>query len=157
MTLQVDPALLVGFLLALIRASAWLVVAPPFNSRAIPSRVKLGLAGALAVFVAPKLAATPVSLATGSFFAAVLLQVAVGLTLGFVALILFSAVQAAGQMIDLMGGLSLAQAFDPFSNVQSSVFGRFYQILAIVMLFAINGHLLMVEGFLRSFRAVPAQ
>src|SRR5436305_1380296 len=83
------------------------------------------------LFVAPKLAATPVSLSTGSFLAAVLLQVAVGLTLGFVALILFSAIQAAGQLIDLSGGLSLAQAFDPFSNVQSSVFGRFYQILAI--------------------------
>jgi flagellar biosynthetic protein FliR len=35
------------------------------------------------------------------------------------------------------------------------VFGRFYQLLSTVLLFAIDGHLLLVRGFLHSFEASP--
>ena len=39
------------------------------------------------------------------------------MTLGFLALLLFAAVQAAGALIDLFGGFSLAPRYDPLSNV----------------------------------------
>ena len=55
-TLPVD--LLLGFLLAVVRTAAWLVVAPPFNTRMVPVTAKVGLAVALAVPVAPRIAAT---------------------------------------------------------------------------------------------------
>jgi flagellar biosynthetic protein FliR len=35
------------------------------------------------------------------------------------------------------------------------VFGRLYQLLATTLLFASNGHLLLLEGLLDSFEAVP--
>src|SRR5689334_24505493 len=41
---------------------------------------------------------------------AVAVQVAIGVALGFVTYILFAAVEAAGSVIDLFGGFSLAQA-----------------------------------------------
>src|SRR5690606_5684810 len=63
--------------------------------------------------------------------------------------------QAAGGLLDLFGGFAMAQVFDPQSNVQTSLFGRFYNLLAVTLLFSIGGHLLLVRGFMRSFEAVP--
>src|SRR3712207_9483341 len=34
----VDPALLSGYLLALVRAAAWVFVSPPFGNRMLPDR-----------------------------------------------------------------------------------------------------------------------
>jgi len=39
----------VPLLLALVRASAWVVIAPPFNNRMIPAQVKVGVSAALAL------------------------------------------------------------------------------------------------------------
>lgn len=155
MILEVAPATIVGFVLALVRASAWLVTAPPFAGRTIPIRVKLGLATAVALMVGPRAATGGVPMDTVPLIGAVLVQVLIGVALGFVAQLLLSAVQAAGGLIDLFGGFTISAAYDPLSLSQSAVLGRAYQLLATVLLFAINGHLVLMNGFLRSFDAVP--
>ncbi|HZQ84837.1 MAG TPA: flagellar biosynthetic protein FliR, partial [Acidimicrobiales bacterium] len=66
-----------------------------------------------------------------------------------------SAVSTAGSMIDLFGGFSISTAYDPNLNAQSAVWGRFYELLTVVLLFAMQGDLLLVRGFLTSFNAVP--
>jgi flagellar biosynthetic protein FliR len=153
-TLEAPAALIVAFVLGIVRASAWLVLVPPFSTRAIPSPVKIGLAAALALPMAPRLAESPPSLDVPSLVGAVVLQVAVGVSLGFLTMLAFAAVQAAGDLIDMFAGFTIAQAYDPLSGTQTSVFGRFYQLLAVTLLFAINGHLLLFRGFLTSFDAV---
>jgi flagellar biosynthetic protein FliR len=155
MALSIDPALAVGYLMAMARAAAWLVVSPPFATRSIPARVKVGLAAALALAVGPRLADQAVALDTASLVSATATQVAVGVAMGFVGVVVFAALQAAGGLLDLFGGFAMAQVLDPQSNVQTSLFGRFYNLLATTLLFAIGGHLLLVRGFLRSFDAVP--
>jgi flagellar biosynthesis protein FliR len=155
MEIELAPQALTGFLLVMVRAIAWIIIAPPFSMRAIPIQVKLGLAAALAVASGPGMAAESVPLETVPLIGAVLLQVAIGLILGFLTLMFISAVQAAGEMIDLFGGFSISAAFNPLSDSSSGVFGRFYNLLALTLLFAINGHLLLIKGFLTSFDAVP--
>jgi flagellar biosynthetic protein FliR len=149
-----DPAFLTGFLLAIVRASAWIAIVPPFSTRAIPVMVKIGFAAAISLPIADHMTANAPPLETGPLVAAVALQVAIGLTLGFIVYLLFTAVQAAGELIDLFGGFTVAPAYDPLANAQSSTFGRFYQLLATTLLFVINGHLLLVRGFMTSFDAV---
>lgn len=156
MTLEVAPGLVVGFVLAMVRAAAWLFVSPPFNTRLVPTQVKMGLAAALALVTAPRLGTAEVPTEVAPLIAAALVQVSVGLVLGFVSQLVFSAAQAAGDLIDLFGGFTIASAYDPLSLSQSSVFGRLYQLMATVLLFAIDGHLLLVRGFVTSFDAVPA-
>ncbi len=156
MTLEADAGLLIGFLLALVRATAWLVIVPPFATRAIPPMVKIGLSAAIALPVADDLAPTTPIIELGALLAAIVLQVAIGIALGFIVYLLFAAVQAAGELIDLFGGFTVAPAFDPLSNAQSSTFGRFYQLLAVTLLFVINGHILLVRGFMTSFEAINA-
>lgn len=155
MTAGFELATIVGFLLALVRTTAWMAVSPPFNTRQIPRLVKLGCAAGISMVVAPQLPTDQITLETGPLLGMILIQVATGLVLGFITQMLFAAVQAAGSLIDLFGGFTLTQSLDPFMNNQSSVFGRFYGLIAVTLLFVINGHLLLIKGFMTSFEAVP--
>jgi flagellar biosynthesis protein FliR len=155
MTIEMAPQALTAFLLAMVRAIAWLVVSPPFSMRSIPIQVKIGLSGGLALAVAPGLAEQSVPIETVPLIGALLSQIAIGLLLGFLTVMMFAAVQAAGDMIDMFGGFTISSVFDPLTQSQSGVFGRFYNLLALTLLFAIGGHLLLVRGFLTSFKAVP--
>ncbi|MFN8034877.1 MAG: flagellar biosynthetic protein FliR [Acidimicrobiia bacterium] len=156
MQFQVDAAVLTGFVLALVRASAWIFFAPPFNNRAIPARVKAGIAAALALAIAPMLAEQGVGLGNGEFFGALVTQLVVGFGLAFVTQLLVAALQAAGSLIDMFAGFSLATVYDPMADSSAAVFGRFYQLLAITLLFALDGHVLLVRGFIGSFHAIGA-
>jgi len=66
-------------------------------------------------------------------------------------------VQAAGELIDLFAGFTIAATYDPFTNANQAVFGRLYFLLAMALLFTSDGDVLLVHGFLRSFEAVPSQ
>src|SRR4051812_45604656 len=93
MSFQVPVEQVLAVLLVAIRVSAWLVVAPPFNSRAIPSLVKVAIAVAVALPIGPRLSGQAPSPEVFPVVLAALFQVVVGLTLGFLAQLLFSAVQ----------------------------------------------------------------
>lgn len=155
MTEQLPIASLMGFLLALVRTTSWMAVSPPFNSKAVPRLVKLGTAAGLALAISSRMPTEDLTLETGPLLGLVLMQVATGLVLGFLTQVLFSAVAGAGSLIDLFGGFTMSQAMDPFSNNQSSIFGRFYGMMGTVLLFATNGHLLLIKGFMTTFDVVP--
>ncbi len=84
------------------------------------------------------------------------MQALVGFTLGMFTMLLVNALQAAGQFVDLFAGFSLSTIYDPFNNSQAAVFGRFYELLAITLLFTSNAYLILVNGFFRSFEVIPA-
>ncbi|HEX6381165.1 MAG TPA: flagellar biosynthetic protein FliR, partial [Acidimicrobiia bacterium] len=116
---------------------------------------KVGLAAALALVVGPRLAEQAVPLEAGPLLTAAVLQVAAGLALGFLGVLLFATFSFAGGLIDLVSGYSVAQLFEPGTTAPVSIFGQFYGVLATTLLFAIDGHLLLVRGFLTSFTAAP--
>ena len=155
MTVDLAPALVSGYLLAMIRAAAWVFVCPPFGNRSVPTMVKVGLAAALSLVVGPRLADQAVPLEVGPLLSAAVLQVAAGLALGFLGVLLFTTFSFAGGLIDLVSGYSVAQLFDPGNQAPVSIFGQFYAVLATTLLFAIDGHLLLVRGFITSFDAAP--
>ncbi|MFN3255979.1 MAG: flagellar biosynthetic protein FliR [Ilumatobacter sp.] len=147
---------IVGFFFALVRTTAWLSICPPFNSPTIPKRVRVGLATAISFTIAATIGGDHVaSLQLGPFVVALLTQIVAGLALGFAVYVLFAAIQAAGELIDLQVGFSLGAVLDPISGASASPIGRFHQLLAIVILFGIDGHVLIVRGYLRSVEAVP--
>jgi flagellar biosynthesis protein FliR len=150
-TLSLDVGWLSAFLLAMVRATAWLFIVPPFASVGIPVRVRLGLALALGLFVAPWFPAGDVAIGSASFIPAVVYQAGIGLVMGFGVLLLVAAAQAAGGLIDFAAGFSAASVFDPVSNVSATPFGRLFQLTATAILFASGGHRLIMRGFLTSF------
>jgi flagellar biosynthesis protein FliR len=146
---------MVAIMLGAVRAGAWMMLCPPFNSRLVPGPVKALLSIGFVLPVAPRLVATIPSIQTSDLIASAILQVFIGAALGFITLMLFAAVQAAGDLLDVFGGFTLAMAYDPLSQSQSSIFGRFYSLVAVTLLFASNGHQLILRGFLQTFQTLP--
>jgi uncharacterized membrane protein SpoIIM required for sporulation len=75
------------------------------------------------------------SVQTSAIIVSTIMQVFVGAALGFITYLFFAAIQAAGDLLDVFGGFTLAMAYDPLSQSQSSIFGRFYNLLAVTLLF----------------------
>ncbi|MCB2412895.1 flagellar biosynthetic protein FliR [Demequina sp. TTPB684] len=149
-------------MLASVRILAFLVVAPPFHFRAFPAPVKVAISLGVGLLAGPRAveAAGTVPgamLVSGSleFLGALVLQLVVGLGLGFLVRMVFAAVQSAGSIIDIFGGFQLAQGFDPLSQTQGGLFSKFYDFSALALLFASNGHQLVLGGLVRSFDALP--
>jgi flagellar biosynthetic protein FliR len=155
MDLVVDAARLEGTMLAGVRLVAFFVVAPPFSYKAFPGVVKVILGLGLAIGVAPKVTAGYEQLDTAAFLVALVTQLLVGLVLGFMVYLVFAAVQSAGALVDLFGGFTLAQAYDPQSQVNGAQFTRLFQMASLALLFASGGYQLIIGGLVRSFDGVP--
>jgi len=154
-TLTISGVTLITYLLASIRLVAWLLVVPPFSTRAVPVLAKVLLAVGLALAVTPHLAAGAAPTDVVALVGTAVSEALVGASMGFVTYLVFAAVEAAGNLIDVFGGFSLAAAFDPLSMNMNSVNGKLFSMLATMLLFASGAHLLVIGGLLRSFDTLP--
>jgi flagellar biosynthesis protein FliR len=149
-------AWLAAFLWPFARVLGLLIAAPLFGNPRFPLRVRLGLALLITVVVAPTLPpvpqAAPDSLAGLGIFAQ---QLLIGLTMGFVVRLIFTAVEMAGELIGLQMGLGFAMFYDPQNAGQMPVIGQFLGVLATLIFLALNGHLLMLSALAESFRDLP--
>jgi len=147
---------LLALLFVHLRVVAFLLVAPPFNSSSIPMRIRSMIAFAVALPVFPRYVGQAQVANSADLVSAVGWQIFAGLALGFVVHVLFAAVQAAGNLVDMFSMFAMASMLDPMSNTQSAVFGRIYSLIATTLMFATGGHLLLVRGLLQTFDVVPA-
>ncbi len=151
--LAVAESALSTYLLALARCAAFVSISPPFNARNVSSRARVALAVALAL---PMSAAVPedgaTALGSPTMWLAAVAEVLVGLTLGFLVLIAVSTIHAVGELLDLVGGFTLTASLDPMLLVQTSVMGRLHQLTAAVILFATDGHLMVLHGLAHSMQ-----
>ena len=140
-----------------LRVLALFSVAPVFSMRAIPMRVKIGLALLVAVCSQALLADQPVISVNGrEALGAVAQQVAVGLAIGFAVRLVFASVELAGEVIGLQMGLNFASFFDPASSAQISAVGRFFGNMSLLLFIVINGHLVVLMAVVKSFERFPA-
>lgn len=151
----VDPATLVGFCLVLVRAGAWVAICPPFNTPAISPRVRVGIAVSIALVLANDVGKQVQSIETPQLVGMLFSQLLAGFTLGFFVFVIFTAIQSAGELIDLQVGFSLGGVIDPLSGNTSTPIGRLHQLLGVAILFAIDGHVLVVRAFMRSVEMAP--
>lgn len=145
-----------AFIWPFIRIAAMVGSAPLLSESAIPARVKVGLSVMLTLIVAPSLGPMP-SLATASWAALWIMgqQILIGLALGLTMRIIFAAVQTAGEFIGLQMGLSFASFFDPSTGSNTAVLARILNTVTLLVFIALNGHLLMIGGLLRTFEVLP--
>lgn len=139
-----------------LRALALFTVMPVLGQRAVPVRVRIGLAFFIALSAQAALPAMPlVPLDSPQAFGAVLQQVLIGLSLGFAVRIVFAAIEFAGELIGLQMGLGFAAFFDPATGGQSNAVSRFFGTTIAFLFIVINGHLLVIAALVQSFQAFP--
>jgi flagellar biosynthetic protein FliR len=155
MDLQVPAAPLLALALGTARGTGFVLLAPPFNSSAVPGPVKAAMAMALSVTVYGRLAPALENPTAGFLIVTAVTEIAIGAALGFLVQLLFSAVQTAGGILDVTGGFTLQPAYDPLSLTSSGPVGKLHFQLATTLLFTSGGHLLMVRGFVESYKGLP--
>ncbi|MGI9612705.1 MAG: flagellar biosynthetic protein FliR [Acidimicrobiales bacterium] len=158
MQLDIATEAVVTFLLVSTRILATLLVAPPFNGGMVPVRIRVALAVTIGILLASGVGpdTAPPPLDVPSLVLAIATQVLAGLVFGFFVLLLFSAFQVAGSIIDLSTGLSAGTLYDPVTQSNVAPIGRLYQLVSLALLLTVNGHLLIVRGVIRSYEAAPA-
>ena len=146
-----------GFLLAFLRVSALVTVAPIFGSQSVPVRVKVFLTLFLTIVILPALK-TDQSLSDLTLpllFPMAAKEILVGLFLGFSAKLVFEAFQFGGRIISNQMGLAVAELIDPESGSQVSVIGNLFSLVAIVLFLNLNGHHLIISALYKSFEIAP--
>src|SRR6187399_2420133 len=139
-----------------IRIGACFMVAPAFGAVFVPARVRIVLAGAVAMIVAP-LITTPADITVFSLTGIVvtLQQLIIGIAIGFSLQMLFDAVTLGGQLLANSMGLSFAFNTDPLHGVQTPVLGQIYSMLVMLTFLALDGHLKLIEVLVDGFRTLP--
>jgi flagellar biosynthesis protein FliR len=139
-----------------MRVGACFMVAPAFGAPAVPARIRIVLAGAVALLIAPLLPApagiVPFS-AQGVLVS--MQQVLIGVALGFSLRLIFDAVSMGGQLLANGMGLSFAYNMDPIHGTETSVVGQLYGILVLLVFLALNGHLFVIQVLVDGFRTLP--
>jgi flagellar biosynthetic protein FliR len=149
-------AWLAAWLWPFLRIGACLMVAPVYGARFIPARVRLVLAGAIALAIAPLLPPLPqVSPFSGEGLVITLQQVLIGVAIGFVLQIVFDALAMGGQLLANTMGLSFAFNVDPLRGTGAPVVGQFYTLIATLTFLALNGHLAIVQMLVEGFNSMP--
>jgi len=129
--------LLASYLYPFIRISAIVSVAPIIGTRIVPVRTKIGLSIALTIIIVPLLD-TVVFIEPFSVHGVltIMTQILIGVMLGFMLRMVFSAVESGGQVIGMTMGLGFAQMNDPANGVIVPVISQFYVVLATLMFLA---------------------
>ncbi len=140
------------YLMVLIRISAFVVAAPFFNYSTIPHPMKAAISIMLTVIMIQILPVVKLSY-TGvvGFSVLALKEMIVGLILGFMCNACFYIVNFAGQIIDMQMGLSMANMYDPTTNVQISVTGNIYNYFIMLLLVVTNMHYYIIRAITDSF------
>ncbi|MGF1597514.1 MAG: flagellar biosynthetic protein FliR [Acidimicrobiales bacterium] len=154
MHIVVQQDVVVSYLLVMTRLLTVLTVAPPFGGSSLPLQVRIAIAAAVGLAVAP-VAATELPASTSALVVAIVYQVVVGALFGYLIQLLLAAPLVAGTLIDFMTGFSAGGLFDPFSDSSTTPAGRLNQMVAIIILVALDGHLMIVRGAIRSYEAAP--
>ncbi len=150
-----DGTTLTAFLLVLARTSAWVMTAPVFSARGAAGVARLAVSVALSLLLTPLLDVDSLPTDLGSFTVLVLVQIGIGIALGFLTALLFAAFEVAGTLADLSSGFSFATIVDPLSGQPAAAFSRLFAVTFSAVLFASDGHQQVVAGFVRSFTAMP--
>lgn len=141
----------------LMRVSGFVLFNPIFGRSNIPGFVKAGVILVLSVFLSslgmPAQLAVPDTVL--SLVVRLLLELAVGLVLGFLMHLCVSVVQVGGEIIDAQMGLTMAQTYDSGSQISMTVTASLLNILFVLDFFLENGHYTLLRIFLTSAEALP--
>lgn len=139
----------------MLRVSGVAMVAPVLGSLMVPVRIRVMITVGLAVAMLPLVDSIPdyaIVSVSGIFAAA--RELGIGLAMGFVFRLAIDAALIAGQVVSMGMGLAFATVVDPNSG-GVPLLGRFYVVIATLLLLAANAHLMLIEAVAASYELLP--
>jgi flagellar biosynthetic protein FliR len=145
------------FLISMVRFSGFFINIPAYGEGIIPMRVKAGISALCALIMLPHLLATqqlPVMGVWDYGFMGIK-ELAFGMTLGFVVLIMIDSLKFAGEIIGMQIGFSFVQVVNPESTKGQGIVAEFFQTVGTLTFLMIGGHVIILHTFAESFDLVP--
>lgn len=159
--MQIPAGLIINgfdmFLLVFVRMTGLFVVAPIFGRRNIPTYFKIGFSFFIALILVNTTAVQAAQYDDNilSYVMLVAKEFIVGLSIGFVAYLAFTAIYIAGEIIDMQIGFGIVNVMDPISNIQVPVTSNVYFIISMLLFLSINGHQMLIRTLYDSFGSLP--
>jgi flagellar biosynthesis protein FliR len=158
MTLSLlTPETLIVFLLLTIRIGAIILSLPLLSSRNMPAQLKVLFILMLSVALYPLIQTQQVVIPQrlGHLALVVVSELLIGLTIGFVAQLLFAGIQLGGELISQQMGLNIATIFDPLNAQQVSLIAHFQYVLAMLMFLSGSAHHWFIVAMAESLHSIP--
>jgi flagellar biosynthesis protein FliR len=142
-----------AFLLIFCRLGAAIMMLPGFGEAYVSPRVRLMLALMFSLILVPMIHTLP-AIPTTIFGLVTLIvgEIAIGLFMGGLSRLLISAMHMAGMIIAFQSGLASVLVQDVTqTQSQASALGNFLSVSALIVLFSLDLHHLMLRGLANSY------
>ena len=147
---------LIIFFIASLRISSFLISAPFFSSSGFPLQIRIVASISITAFLFPVLKVPDIQHLEGfKLFLLILSEIGIGLSVGLVLSILFSAAYVAGEKIASTAGLSMSTMVDPQSGGQTVVLSSVLSLFLISVFLSLDGHLYLIKMILESYVYLP--
>jgi len=90
-----------------------------------------------------------------NMFILIIREALIGISIGFICSMVFTAIEMGGQFIDAQSGFSFSTMVDPVNGTNSAVSARFQNLMAVLLFFAVNAHHVLIRGVADSFTVAP--
>ncbi len=134
------------------------VFSPLFGASIVPASVRVGLAFFISVIVYSTLSpyyAIGISTPMLSILVSLMFNFLIGITMGFIATLIFMGVQFAGEVYGIQIGFGMVNVMDPQSQTQVSILSQFSFYLAMLVFIVTRGDLVLINALINSFRVIP--
>ncbi|MBU3159026.1 fused FliR family export protein/FlhB family type III secretion system protein [Clostridium frigoris] len=145
-----------GFIMVLLRISAFFMSLPIFFPKSAPAMLKVGFCIVFTYIIMPGINYQNVNLITNNATLIIFCvsEVVTGLMLGYLTKFCFYSAQMAGQLMDFQIGFSMMSMFDPISNDNVTLLGNLLYWVSMVMFFVVDGHHMLIRAIIDSFNNV---
>ncbi len=145
------------FLMVFLRFGSALMVMPGFMSSFVNVQIRLSVALSISLVLMPLITPhlPPQPTDTLLFIQYSLSEIVIGLFIGLVIQIIFTALNLSGFIAGQAIGFGNAQIFDPATQNQSIVVETFFSIVALTVIFITDLHHLMLSAVIDSYTLLP--
>lgn len=154
--ITVDLVNVQAAVLLFVRVIAIIWLAPIFGSASIPNTVKTGFALLVSFIAYPFVDFEKVvfiETVIGLFFA-VMKEAAIGMVIGYVSIMIFSAVRLTGQLLGRQMGFAIANVVDPLTSEQMSVVAHMLYFVAVLTFLGTNMHHHFITAIIKSLEVI---
>jgi len=146
-----------SFLVCAARVAGFVSATPILFGTQTPMRLKTGLAVMISLvlfpIMSPFIPSTPFQ--SASFLFLVINETLVGLIIGLMTRLIFTAVEFGGTIIGYQMGFAAANVFDPQNQRQTSLISEFQNVFAILLFLALNVHHVFIRAAVKSYVLLP--
>jgi flagellar biosynthetic protein FliR len=145
-----------SLLLILVRITAFIYVAPFFNLKNVPQKVKVGFSLFFTIILFPVVPVTEIEYQGVIGFSTLVIREALtGVIIGFFTNISYYILAFSGHMMDMEIGFSMVNELDPLTNIQTTITSNFYSYIVMLMMLVTNLHHYLIIAIADTFKIIP--